>query len=74
MKIDSRNWEKIFANHTSEKELDPTCKRNYQTLIIMGLTRLAQWVKVFAAKSNDLGLLPGSHILEAENWLPYVVL
>lgn len=67
MKIDSRNWEKIFANHTVEKGLDPTCRRNCQTLIIIGLVRLAPWANVFAAKSDDLGLLPGSHMLEAEN-------
>lgn len=35
---------------------------------------MAQWVKVLAAMPDDLSSVPGTRMIEGENWLPRVVL
>lgn len=36
--------------------------------------KMAQWVKVFAAKPEDLSSIPGTYMIKGENLLPKVVL
>jgi hypothetical protein len=35
---------------------------------------MAQWVKVLAANTDDLGFIPGPPMVEGENQIPKVIL
>lgn len=33
-----------------------------------GADKMAQWVKTFYSKANNLTMIPESHVVEAQNW------
>ena len=49
-------------------------KSNHYKHIILKAIKMAQWVKVFAAKPDDLGLISTPNMVERKNWISKIIL
>lgn len=72
--ISKHNNEKVRTLPKSKEQKKNTLEWNSEIILVfififLKAGKMAQWLEVLAAKCDDLGLMPRTH-MGGENWLP----